>query len=75
VNITLVHRLMEAMAADELLPHEQADIERILELWNDLADAVVFALHEGDAEKTDDLITITHYLTGLVAVYLLNLSS
>lgn len=72
-NVTLVHRLMDNLAQDELLPGEQTDIRQMLELWDDLCEAAITAFADHAPEKTDGLLTVTNYLAGLMALYLLRL--
>lgn len=74
-NITIVHRLMDGMAADELLIAEKADIPQMLELWDGLCDSILLVLQDHSPEKVDDLLTIIHYLAGQMAVYLLQLTA
>ena len=72
-NITIVHRLMDGMAADDLVIAEKADAGQILELWDELCGAVMETLKENTPERIDDLLTFTHYLACLVAAWLLEL--
>lgn len=74
-NITVVHRLMDALAEDELLLDEQADVEQMLNLWDELCDAVMDSLEERTPEKVDDLLTVNNYLAALMANYLLQLTA
>ena len=46
----------------------------MLELWDELCDSVMQMLSDHSPEQVDDLLTVTHYLTGLMALYLLQLS-
>lgn len=72
-NITIVHRLMDGMASDELLTTEKVDVARMLELWDELCSATIQALRDLTPEKVDDLLTVNNYLAGLMAVYYLQL--
>lgn len=74
-NITIVHRLMEGMASDELLITEKVNVAQMLELWNELCDTTMQALRDQTPEKVDDLLTINNYLAGLMAVYYLQLTA
>lgn len=73
-NITITHHLMDTLAADELLSNEKVDAAQMLELWDELCDSVMQMLSDHSPEQVDDLLTVTHYLTGLMALYLLQLS-
>ena len=73
-NITIVHRLMDGMASDELLTTEKVDVSQMLELWDELCDTTMQALRDQTPEKVDDLLTINNYLAGLMAVYYLQLT-
>ncbi len=72
-TITIVHRLMDGFAEDELMTDEQVDVPQLLTLWDDLCDAVMQSLKESTPEKVDDLLTVNHYLAALMAKYLLQL--
>lgn len=74
-NITIVHRLMDGMAADDLIINEQVEVPKLLELWDELCDATMLALKEQSPEKVDDLLTVNHYLASLMAAYLLQLTA
>lgn len=74
-NITIVHRLMESMASDELLITEKVNVAQMLELWDELCDTTMQALRDQTPEKVDDLLTINNYLAGLMAVYYLQLTA
>ena len=74
-NITVTHRLMDALAADDLISNEKVDVDWMLELWDELCDAVMQALAKCSPEKVDDLLTVNHYLASLMALYLLQLTS
>lgn len=73
-NITVVHRLMDGMASDDLLAAEKVDVEQMIELWDDLCDATLKALRDQSPNEVDDLLTVNTYLAGLMALYLLELT-
>lgn len=74
-NVTVVHRLMSTLANDELSLDEQADVEQMLTLWDELCDAVMQSLEESTPNKVDDLLTVNNYLATLMARYLLQLTA
>ena len=74
-NITLVHRMMDALAQEDLLLGEVAYVDHILELWNEMCDATMQAMSHFSPDKVDDLLTVNHYLAGQMAVYLLQLTA
>ncbi len=74
-NVTVVHRLMSTLANDELSLDEQADVEQMLTLWDELCDAVMQSLEESTPNKVDDLLTVNNYLAALMARYLLQLTA
>ena len=74
-NITLVHRMMDALAEEELLLSEKANVDQILELWHEMCDTTMQTMGNFTPEKVDDLLTINHYLAGQMAAYLLQLTA
>lgn len=74
-NITLVHKMMDALAEEELLLSEKANVDQILELWDEMCDTTMQAMGNFTPEKVDDLLTVNHYLAGQMAAYLLQLTA
>lgn len=74
-NITIVHRMMAALAEEELLLSEKANVDHILELWDEMCDTTMQTMGNFTPEKVDDLLTINHYLAGQMAAYLLQLTA
>lgn len=72
-NVTLVHILLDSLANDEPLVDE-ANPQRILEIWDDLCDATMVALQLHSEEKLDEVLSVNTILVDMVAFYLLQLS-
>lgn len=74
-NITIVHKMMDALAEDDLLLGETANVEQMLELWDEMCDSTMLTMSHFTPEKVDDLLTLNHYLAGQMAIYLLQLTA
>ena len=57
-NVTLVHRLMDNIARDELLTEEKVDATSLFEIWDSLCDTVMEAVREDDMKKMDDILIV-----------------
>lgn len=73
-DVTLVHRLMDNIARDEILTEEKVDAISLFEIWDSLCDTMMEAVREDDMKKIDDILIVNNYLSGLMALYLLRLA-